>query len=199
MLSQDLITHASEFKSYLNQHKYELAPGGIYFPAAKVQAVGRYTHSVNGQDQRTDCNLVTDQGMNHMLSVALAGGAQQLTWYLALFSGAYTPVAGLTAATFTSAATEITSAVQGYTETLRPVWTPVLQSLDTKIDNVASQAAFTIASATSLVIRGAALLSDPIKGGVSGVLMSASRFSADRVQFAGDVFNLAYEVDLVPV
>jgi hypothetical protein len=195
MLDKDLQRHAPEFHAHLAAHRYECTDEGIYFPRAKALAIGEYVHDVNGQDERTDHNLLPTEGLNHLLGVALSGVAPKTAWYLALFSGAYTPVAGVTAATFPSAATEITSATEGYSESTRRVWTPGTVATG-QVDNVAVKAAFTIATATSLTIRGAALLSDSVKGATTGVLMSLSRFSADRVQYAGDVFNLGYRVRL---
>lgn len=65
-------------------------------------------------------------------------------------------------------------------------------------DNVADRAAFTIASANEITIRGAALLSDPVKGGTNGVLMSIARFTNARTESSGNVFNLGYRVRLRP-
>lgn len=195
MLDQDLIKHAREFKGYIDNHQYEVSDTGILFPRAGAMAVGEYIHDVNGQDERTDANLIPTEGLNHLLAVTLASGTQKTIWYLALFSGAYTPVAGVTAATFTSATTEITSGTEGYSESVRQTWTP--GSIATgQVDNTAAKAAFTIATASSITIRGAGLLSSATKGGTLGELLSVSRFAADRIQYSGDVFNLGYRVRL---
>lgn len=198
MIHTDLRKHAREFLNYLSRHRYERTDdGAIYFPQAHAFAAGEYVHSSNGGEEVTDPNLLPTAALNHMLSVTLGAGTQAPAWYLALFGGAYTPVAGLDAATFASAAAEITSNSEGYTSATRPVWTPAAASAGA-IDNVASKAAFTIATATSITIRGAALLSNATKGGTAGTLISATRFSADRVQYAADVFSLGYRVRLTP-
>lgn len=60
-------------------------------------------------DREVVHNLVPTEGLNYILEAALRGGAALSTWYIALFEGNYTPVAGVTAATFPAAATECTA------------------------------------------------------------------------------------------
>jgi len=176
-------------------HKYEQTDQGLYFPKARVNVIGEYSFDTNGRDPGTSLNLVTVEGFNHMLAVSLGGAAQNPSWYLSLFSGAYTPVPSLTAATYPSAATEIVSATEGYSENLRQVWTQGTPTAGAA-DNLAAKAAFTIRTATSVTVRGAALSSQSIKGSASGVLLSVARFGVDRVHYDGDIFNLGYRVRL---
>ena len=103
----DLQRHAAEFRSALENHKYELSPDGIYIPGAKVFVQGVFGHDVNGQEYREDKNLVVNEGLLHMLGVELYSTTKISTWYLALFSANYTPAATLTAATFPATASEI--------------------------------------------------------------------------------------------
>ena len=197
MIDKDLLKHAREFKGYLDTHQYDVTDEGILFPKAGALASGEYFYDSNGANPESTANLLPTQGLNYLLETSLRNGAQQTQWYLAIFSGAYTPVAGVTASTFTSSATEITSASEGYTETTRRPWTSVAASGGVT-DNVADRAAFTIASANEVTIRGAALLSDPVKGGTNGVLMSIARFTNARTESSGNVFNLGYRVRLRP-
>lgn len=197
MIDRDLKKHAREFKGYIDTHQYDVTDEGIFFPKAGALASGEYFYDSNGANPESTANLLPTQGLNYLLETSLRNGAQQTQWYLAIFSGAYTPVAGVTASTFTSSATEITSASEGYTETTRRPWTSVAASGGVT-DNVADRAAFTIASANEVTIRGAALLSDPIKGGTNGVLLSIARFTYARTESSGNVFNLGYRVRLRP-
>lgn len=195
MFDHDLQKHAGEFGRYLRNNQFETTEtGDVVFPAAKVIAQGGYFHDVNGQDERFDPNLIPDQGLAYLLSVGLNNGTKLATWYLSLYGANYTPVAGLTAASYPATASEITSGTEGYTEANRPVWTPVASG--TLIDNLASKAAFTIATASSLVLQGAALTSEAAKGAVSGTLISATKFAAARTVYDTDVFNLGYRVQL---
>ena len=197
MIDRDLQKHAREYKGYIDNHQYDVTDEGILFPKAGALASGEYFYDSNGANPESTANLLPTQGLNYLLETSLRNGAQQTQWYLAIFSGAYTPVAGVTASTFTSSATEITSASEGYTETTRRPWTSVAASGGVT-DNVADRAAFTIASANEVTIRGAALLSDPIKGGTNGVLLSIARFTNARTESSGNVFNLGYRVRLRP-
>jgi hypothetical protein len=193
----DLQKHAGEFVAALASHKYERTGDerGLYFPKAKAFISGMYIHDVNGKDERIDPNLLPDEGLMYLLTVGLYNGTKLPTWYLALYAANYTPLANLTAASFPATANEITSNTEGYTEATRPVWTPSAPSANS-IDNLTNKAAFTIATASSLTVNGAALISEQTKGAVTGKLVSATKFSAARTLYNTDVFNLAYRVQL---
>ena len=189
MLDRDIIRHAGEFKSYLDNHQYEVSDTGIEFPKAKVAIFGEYEDNYGSTP-----NLVPAEGLNHILMVALSNTAKLNNFYLALYSGNYTPTAALTAAGFAATATEIVSGTEGYSNATRPGWTPTITAAGV-MDNYAAKATFNIVTATSLTIRGAALLSDAVKGSTSGVLISAAKFASDRVEYNGNEYNLGYRVN----
>lgn len=191
----DLARHAGEFLRALRTHKYERTETGLFFPGAKVEARGMYAHDVNGQDQRFDKNLLVDQGLTHMLATEFGSGAKISAWYIALYAGAVTPAANLTAASFPATMSELTSTSEGFLEATRQLFSPGTAVAD-GIDNTAAKAAFTIATASQLNVNGAALLSSNVRGDTSGVLASATRFSATRVLSNTDIFNVGYRVTL---
>lgn len=196
MFDRDLQKHAGEFGRYLRNNQYEATgDGDLFFPRAAAIAQGGYIHDVNGLDERFDKNLLPDEGLIYLLSVGLNNGSKLATWYLSLYAANYTPLAGLTAASYPATASEITSNTEGYTESTRPVWTPTAPTTPL-IDNLSNKAAFTIATASSLTVNGAALLSEATKGAVTGKLISATKFGASRTLYNTDVFNLAYRVQL---
>ena len=124
-------------------------------------------------DKWQDHNLVVNEGLNDLLQVYLGNGTQKATWYVGLFEGNYTPVATLMAATVASAATECVA----YDAGTRPEWFEAAAASQ-QITNTASKASFTI-NATKTVY-GAFLVSSNTKGGTTGVLFAASRFSTAR-------------------
>ena len=195
MFDRDLLKHRAEFRRALANHKYEVSDEGILFPAQHVFASGLYIHDVNGLDERRDTNLLTIEGLNHMLDTEFHDGTKVSTWYVKLFSGNVTVVNTWTAANFTANATEITSNSEGYSETTAPAYNEAAASAGS-ITNSANKAAFTIATATSISVWGAALSSSNVKGGTTGTLMSASKFSAVRTLYDTDVFNVAYALTL---
>ena len=188
MLDRDIIRHAGEFKSYLDNHQYEVSDTGIEFPKASVMLFGEYEDNYG----RTP-NLITTEGLNHILSVALRDGSKLNNFYLALYSGNYTPTAALTAATFAATATEIVSGTEGYSNATRPQWSPTAPTSG-QIDNYTAKAEFNIVTASQVTIYGAALLSDAVKGSTSGVLISAARFASSRTEYNGNVYGLGYRV-----
>lgn len=188
MLDHDIVKHAGEFKRYLDNHKYEVSDAGIEFPRARVAIFGEYEDNYG-----VTPNLVPTEGLNHILMVALSNTAKLNNFYLALYSGNYTPTDALTAANFAATATEIVSGTEGYSDTTRRAWTPTISAAGV-MDNYSAKATFNIATATQVTIRGAALLSDSVKGSTSGVLISAAKFAQDRVEYNGNEYNLGYRV-----
>lgn len=196
MFDSDLMKHASEFRRYIANKQYEVdETGGIVFARAAARAAGVYVHDVNGLDPQISENNLPDEGLIYLLNVGLNNATKLTPWYLALYAANYTPLAALTAASFPATASEITSGTEGYSETTRPVWTPTTPTTPL-IDNLLNKAAFTIVTASSLTVYGAALLSEAAKGAVTGKIMSATKFSAARTLYNTDVFNLAYRVTL---
>lgn len=203
MIDKDLLKHRAEFSRALRNHHYEISEGGIHFPKMGVMASGQYVHDVNGQDERTDTNIVTSEGLAHMLDVALHDATKTATWYFRLFSANTTPLYSWTGANFTANATEITSGTEGYSESTGQAFVEAAavaaggaSTASASITNSASKAAFTIVTASTLSVWGAGLLSVSTKGGTTGVLLSASKFTAVRTLQNTDIFNLGYTLQL---
>lgn len=187
--------HRREFASALRDKQYDVTDGGILFPKQQVFASGMYFHSVNGQDERCDPNLLPDASILNMLNVVFGVTAKQSTWYLSMYANAVSPAANWTAANYAATAGEITSLTEGYTQATRPTWTPGVAAAG-QIDNLSARSTFTIACTTSLTVNGAALHSDNTRGGTTGVLGSAARFGQARTLYNDDSFQLGYRVTL---
>ncbi len=196
MLSNELQRHRSEFLRALANHKYEQTNAGILFPEQKAIARGVYIHSVNGQDEREDPNIVVTEFLNYMLECALRDGTKLPNWYCAISTGNVSPQAAWTAANYATNATEITSNSDGYQETTRPAFSPAAASGGVA-DNYATRAEFNIELTTgSLTVWGAGILSSNIKGGTAGKLGSATKFTASRTLYDEDVFSVGYRITL---
>ena len=199
MFGSNLIKHLKEFQGYVRSHQYEKGEGIIYFPRAHAEAGGIYTHDVNGEDERSDHNIICDEGLNYILNQIMLTSAAAVprTWYCMLHSGSGTPTAAITAANYNATVSEITSAAEGYSQATRVLWVgDAVDTVNTEVVNLASPAAFTIVTATSLAVNGAGLTSISTKGSTSGTLISAGKFSATRTLANADTFNLKYKVDL---
>lgn len=180
----------------LSQGDYQLTDDGILFPRQGILASGEYFGRVNGGDwEKEGDNLITTEGLAHILNVALGSTAKPAGYFLALFSGAAAPAANWTAASFAAAASEITSMTEGYTAATRPAWTAGTAT-GGQIDNMASVASVTIATASSLNVTGAALLTNSTRGGTTGVLVSASKYAATRTFQNGDTYEIGYRLTL---
>lgn len=168
---------------------YERSAGGILMPSNDIRVGGIFECQQirNGEiiDEWQSQNIVVDEGLNHVLDVVFHGATQIATWYLGLFEGNYTPVAGLTAATVTAASTECTA----YDEGTRQVFDEAAAASKT-ITNSASKATFTINA--SKTIYGAFLASSSIKSGTGGTLFSAARFGSAKVVADDDQLLVSY-------
>ena len=134
-----------------------------------------------------------NEGLAHLLNVAMGGKAKASGYYLALFGGATAPAANWTAANFAAVASEIVSVTEGYTNATRPQWTPT-DTTTNQIDNFTATASVTIATSSQLNVTGAALLTNSTKGGTSGTLISATKYSAARTFQDGDVYDIGYRL-----
>lgn len=177
----------------LKAENYQITEQGIYFPKQGVLAQGEYFDRINGGEWQTTHNLVVNEGLAHLLNVAMGTTAKPAGYYLALFSGATAPAANWTAANFASVAAEIVSMTEGYTGATRPQWTPQNTSTNS-IDNFNAVAKVTIATSSQLTVTGAAMLTNSTKGGTTGTLISASKYTAARVFQDGDEYEIGYRL-----
>lgn len=137
-------------------------------------------------------NLVTTQGLNHILDVVLGSTSAISTWYLAPFAGNATPAAGWTAANFDSNSTEFTN----YTEAVRQTFSPGSASGGV-IGNLSSRAEITIGTPGQDTIYGVGLLSASGKEATTGVLLSAARLASARTGLLeDDVIAIGYTLTL---
>lgn len=137
-------------------------------------------------------NIVTNEGLNALLSVHFAAGTQITTWYLAAIKSNTTPAAGMTYATPTF--TEI--AGPDVSESTRQVWTPGAVASQS-VSNNASPSRYT--AATGLTLYGAAMvgggsapatIADTAGG---GTMHSMGLFTdGSRALVATDVIEIAY-------
>ena len=169
---------------------------GVRFPKLGVLAKGEYFGRINGGEwEKEGDNLIPVEGLAHILNVALGATSKPAGYYLALYGANVTPASNWTAAGFAATASEITSMTEGYTAANRPTWTPGVATAGS-IDNMASPASLTIATASTVNVHGAALLTSNVRGGTGGVLVSASKFAAMRTFQNGDTYEIGYRISL---
>lgn len=130
-------------------------------------------------------NIVTDEGLDHVLDVAIVNGTQIATWYVAPFKGNYTPDGTETGASVALDSTEATE----YTGGTRPAYVPAAVS-GQSTDNSASKASFTINA--TVTVYGAFIASDATKSGTGGKCFCIARFPSQRDLLNTDVLNITY-------
>lgn len=140
-------------------------------------------------DSETVHNLMPEEGRNHAVSVITKGATQVPTWYIGLFEGNYVPVDSDKASTFPTSATECTA----YLPATRVEFVEGAAAAGV-VENTASRAEFTATAART--IYGAFLVSAQAKGAITGVLMSAARFTAPKVLQIDDVLRVTASFSL---
>lgn len=184
-----------EIVKAIAKDNYDVTENGIYFPKQGVLAQGMYFDRVNGGEWERTENLVVNEGLAHILNVAMGATVKPVGYYLALFSGSTAPAANWTAANFATVAAEVVSGTEGYTNATRPKWEPSA-AVNGSIDNLALAASVTIATSSTLNVTGAALLTNSSKGGTTGALISATKYAAARTFQNGDVYDIGYRLSL---
>lgn len=160
-----------------------------------VQVKGEYFERINGGEWVKSENLVTNEGLVHILNTAFGSSPKPQGYHIALYSAAATPQEQWTAQNFASTAGEIVSMSEGYEGATRPKWTPE-NTATNSIDSLKTAAKFVIKTDSTLTVQGAALLTSATKGGTDGVLVSAIKFNAPRVFQNGDTYELGYRISL---
>lgn len=186
MTSKTMIqSHPGEIASAIRRHRFERTESGIYLTDSRV-FVGGALRVRDFKDfeelHAIDANTLLTQGLTHAansLFVPTGGYAQITAWYVAPYSGDYTPDAGLTAATFKDTATEFIA----YTATTRlalvfpaAATTPVASSNEVQMTFNASGGPFDV--------YGAALLSASAKSATTGKGFAAIRMDNPRLGMA---------------
>jgi len=126
-------------------------------------------------------NLVTTEGLNHVLSITLDGGTQITTWYVGLAG------AGTKAAADTMSSHGGWAVVADYSESVRQTLTLGTASSGS-IDNTASKAAFSINGTAT--VAGAFITSSNTKSGTAGTLYGVVDFSSARSVISGDTLTV---------
>ena len=126
-------------------------------------------------------NIVVNEGLDELLTMALATGSPEAAWYVGL-KDTGTPAAADTMASHASWAT-----ITPYSDATDPLWVDAGVS-GQSIDNSASKASFAI-NATEEVF-GAFLKSNNTKGGSTGKLYAVGDFGTSRNVQSGDTLEV---------
>jgi len=163
----------------------------------EANAFGTYWEKCNGilvgaHTIELTPNLLPEEGLNNALDVWLGSVAKPAGWYIALYSGAVSPLSAWTAANFAANATENTSLTEGYSEATRPQWNKSANADNGAIDNIGDECAYTIVCSTTININGVGMLSSNARGGGGGVIASAARYASTRQLSNGDAYEVGY-------
>jgi hypothetical protein len=154
---------------------------------AKIGFTYRFEHLSEHGDVLSDDeekNIIPDQGRDYIIAAAMLSGSQFASWYCGLYEGGYSPQASDTMATFVASATEITTA---YSETARGLIVPDAPGGGLYV-NAATPLVFTFTAATT--VRGGFISSGGVKGGTTGILLSAVLASSPKTVAGGESLRI---------
>ncbi|WEE79473.1 hypothetical protein LZ683_08970 [Comamonas testosteroni] len=187
---------AAELLAEVLADRYDVSASGVYFPRQSVNIAGTY-RSTDASGKSVDShNRVTKEGLLHLLNVSLGKAPKPAQYYIALFSGSAAPADNWQAANFAAVASEIVSLSEGYTLATRIPCDYENASTDTHIDNYGREVEVTFATAASINVTGAALLTASGKGATTGTLVSASLYPAPYTFMNGNTFKVGYRVEM---
>lgn len=135
-------------------------------------------------EKETEWNLIPASGLGFLIRSPFGDVPPIPNFYLGLFRGNYIPTPSTTSADIPSNMVEFVD----YSEITRPEWVKALVGTAT-FDNLASKAEFTVTQ--DRTIYGAFLVSDGVKGGNSGLLLSCVRFPTPKTVTAGQTVKLS--------
>lgn len=135
-------------------------------------------------------NIVTNEGLDHLLSSGLAGGTQITSWFILLKDNTGDPLDGTE-----TYATPFFSEITSYDEATRPAWTAGAVS-GQSVDNSGAVATFTISA--TVTVYGAGLVGGgtdaDTKGNTAGggTLYAASNFASSKALNDNDTLEVTY-------
>lgn len=181
-----------ELGRFFRNHQWERNDDGeILIANAKIGGIFSFNAN-DGRGEVLQPNLVTTEGCNYLLATGIGAGSQSTVFYIAPFSGNVSIVDTLTAATFASTVTELTTQ---YSEATRPVFTESVPA-NKALDNTANPAIITAAT-TNVSIWGAGILSASTKGATTGVCLAAAKYATARtLPSIGDTLGIKYSLTL---
>lgn len=184
-----------ELRRLFSNFKYERDPAtGVVRFANGIFIGGHLEDWKNGGQHQISPNLVTDEGLNHLLTAGVGGTGAVSDWFIAPYSNNAAPTASLTLANFHSTLAEVTA----YDELTRQAWVDVAGAkLRT---NSASPATITI-NAAGTNIRGIGVMSSATKtpgaGSATGVLLAAIPLATARLDMQDDdLLNFIYTLSV---
>lgn len=129
-------------------------------------------------------NLIPAAGMAHLVRSPFGDVSPISTFYLGVFRGDYIPTESTSAADIPGNMIEIVD----YSESQRPLWDRQFDG-GSSMDNVDQKARITFTQ--DAMVRGMFLVSEPTKGGNSGLLLSCVRFATPKQVSAGQGVDLS--------
>lgn len=136
-------------------------------------------------------NIVTTEGMVHILDSVLDAASQITTWYVGLIEDTGDPVVGDTMTELGAREVGKLGTNDKYDETVRETYAADAATGTTSVSTTNSTTAdFTFN--TTDTVYGAFVSSNSTKGGTTGTLLAAKLFTSSRAVVSSDILKITY-------
>jgi hypothetical protein len=135
-------------------------------------------------------NLIPQVGVDYLAGLFMGISVPVTDWYVGIYEANYVPVRSVKSSDLPGTVGESTA----YTQSERPSWNKEYDGVG-KLTSINGRAEFTFTADKTLY--GGFVVSQPAKGGNSGVLLSITRFPTPYTVPAGSTFRLYQEVNVV--
>lgn len=142
-------------------------------------------------DREVKLNRIPQVGIDFLIQTPFGDVAPSANFYCGLFRNNFVPSAGTTSADIPSVMGELVD----YDEATRPLWERVYNGAGTQ-DNSVSKAVFT--PNAERTVYGSFIVSNPVKGSNTGLLLSVVRFSTVKPLSIGLEAKLVCGLTYIP-
>lgn len=138
-------------------------------------------------------NIIVDEALAYVLDVALQGGTQIPTWYMAPYKNNYTPISTNVGTSFPTAG--VANEMTDYDEATRGAFVPTLVlTPPLNVNNIASRAEFTFNNVVAQDLYGAFMISTSAKGDLTGTLFAAKKFPTVKNVIDDEILRVGYTI-----
>lgn len=142
-------------------------------------------------EQEVKLNRIPQAGIDFLIQTPFGDVAPIPNFYCGLFRNNFSPDTNTSSADIPSLMGELVD----YSETTRPIWNRSYNGAGT-LDNIANKAVFT--PTADKTVYGSFIVSNPVKGGSTGLLLSVVRFATVKTLSIGQEAKLVCGLTYIP-
>jgi len=157
----------------------------------KTAGIFHFKQVRNGEviDEWDSENQVVNEGLDYVLGTALKGVSSISTWYIGVYANTYAVSGTETASDVSGLTGEFNTEIS---EATRITWPS--DAVQNQVVTNTGDAIVTSASIGDIVVRGAFLISENTKLGITGTLFCITNYDSPKTLSLGDKLYITYSV-----